>query len=73
MQYCLEPEDMALLIKVVDEACIQLGGCDESTKSIIATRILCHSYRGKRDYERSLAIALYGAPERLDGHRKSEE
>lgn len=62
------PKDMALLMEVVGQACVEIGGCDEPTKAVIATRVLKSAGRGGRDFDALLSIALYGSPVKAEWH-----
>jgi len=68
MRNSFDPQEMALLIEVVDQACLRLGGSDDSTRAVIAARILGHAGEGKRDFATLLSLALYGAPRRTEPH-----
>jgi hypothetical protein len=68
MRNSFDPQEMALLIEVVDQACVRLGNSDDSTRAIIASRILTHAGEGKRDFATLLSIALYGTPGRTAPH-----
>lgn len=58
MQNAFNPQDMALLAKVVDDACRKLG-CDEAQRATVASRVLSFASRGTRDYDTLLAIAEF--------------
>lgn len=64
MQNPFNPREMSVLIEVVDEACLRLGNCDDSTRAVIAARILAHAGEGKRDFATLLSLALHGSAER---------
>jgi hypothetical protein len=59
---------MALLIKVVDQACAELGSPDISAKSLIAARIVAFAGEGQRDFKTLLSIALNGSRGRTERH-----
>jgi hypothetical protein len=61
-----DPQEMALLVKVVDQAFVQICGCDEATKAVIAARVLKAGGRGRRDT--LLSVALYGSPRGTEHH-----
>jgi hypothetical protein len=63
-----DPNDMALLMEVVDQACVKIGGCDEATKAVIAARVLKSAGRGGRDFDTLLSIALYGSAVKAGWH-----
>lgn len=60
MRNSFTPDDMALLMRVVDQACSDLGGCDDVTKSHMATRVLACASQGERDPDLLLSIAVNG-------------
>lgn len=64
----IDPQDIALLIRVVDRACAQIGSCDEATKAVIAARVLRSAGWGGRDFDTLLSIALYGPPGKAESH-----
>ena len=52
------PNEVEILAKVVDEACLKLGYVDETTKQMLAYRVLQYASQGERDFETLLSIAL---------------
>jgi len=54
-----EPQEMALLIEVVDRACAALGDCDETARAMIAAQVLIYAERGERDFEVLLSSAKH--------------
>lgn len=60
MDNSFNPKEMDVLVKVVDEACQKLGGVDEATRQMVATRVLNYAAQGKRDFETLLSVALNG-------------
>ena len=68
MRNSFDPGEMALLIKVVDQACTELGNPDASAKSLIAARIVAYAGEGTRDFKTLLSIALCGSPGRTERH-----
>jgi hypothetical protein len=68
MRNSFDPGEMALLARVVDQACTELGNLDASAKSLIAARIVAYASQGKRDFKSLLSIALHGSPGRRERH-----
>ena len=58
MQNSFNPNEVEMLAKVVDEACQKLGYVDETTKQMLAHRVLNSAAKGERDFETLLSIAL---------------
>jgi hypothetical protein len=54
------PAEVDIMAKVVDEACQKLGYVDETTKQMLAYRVLNYAAQGERDFETLLSIALNG-------------
>jgi hypothetical protein len=61
MQNSFDPTEINLLAKVVECACAQLGGCDDTTKEWIAARILSRVSDGERNFDALLSLALNGS------------
>jgi hypothetical protein len=57
MQHAYKPREVIMLAQVVDQACADLGCCDEVTREIIAVRVIAYADRGERDFEKLLAHA----------------
>lgn len=60
MNNSYNPNEVDILAKVVDEACLKLGCVDEVAKQAIAARVLNYAAQGKRDFETLLSVALNG-------------
>ena len=58
MQNSFDPAEINLLANVVERACAQLGGCDDTTKEWIAARILARVGEGERNFDALLSLAL---------------
>lgn len=58
MHNAFNPQEMALLAKVVDDACQKLG-CDEAQRATVASRVLSFASKGTRDYDTLIAIAEF--------------
>jgi hypothetical protein len=58
MENSFNPKEVDILAKVVDEACQKLGYVDETTKQMLAHRVLNYAAQGERDFETLLSIAL---------------
>jgi hypothetical protein len=58
MQRSFDESEMALLTKVIDDACLELG-CDDVQREIVATRVLSFAAKGARDYATLFAIAMF--------------
>ena len=61
MQNSFDPIEIDLLVNVVERACAQLGGCDDTTKEWIAARILSRVSDGERNFDALLSLALNGS------------
>jgi hypothetical protein len=48
------------LVKVVDEACLQVSCADKLAKEMLAMRVIYLAGRGERDFGVLLSAALYG-------------
>lgn len=57
MQNAFEPDEVELLAKVVNDACVKLD-CGEALKPIVAARVLSFAAKGTRDYDTLLDIAV---------------
>jgi hypothetical protein len=60
MQNSFNPDQVNVLVKVVNEASLRLGHVDEITKQNLAARVLAYAARGERDFETLLSVALNG-------------
>ena len=60
MRSSFNPDEVNLLAKVVEEACLKVGCADERAKEMLAVRILDHAARGERDFDKLLMFALGG-------------
>ena len=60
MQNSFNPNEVDILAKVVDEACQKLGYVDETTKQMLAYRVLNYAAQGERDFETLLSVVLNG-------------
>jgi hypothetical protein len=60
MQNSFNPNEVDILAKVVDVACQRLGYVDDTTKQMLAYRVLNYAAEGERDFETLLSIALNG-------------
>ena len=58
MQRSFEESKMALLTKVIDDACLELG-CDDAQREIVASRVSSFAANGARDYPTLFAIAMF--------------
>lgn len=54
----LSPDEMSILAKVIDDACLKLG-CDEAQREAIAARVTSCAAHGARDYETLFAVATF--------------
>jgi hypothetical protein len=54
----LQPGDLALIDKVVNDACLARG-CDENQRQRIAARVLGWAAIGARDYGTLFAVAIF--------------
>jgi hypothetical protein len=52
------PNEVDMLAKVVDEACQKLGYVDDTTKQMVAYRVINYAAQGERDFDKLLEIAL---------------
>lgn len=57
MQHAYKPREVTMLAQVVEQACADLGRCDEATRDIVAVRVIAYADRGERDFEKLLAHA----------------
>jgi hypothetical protein len=57
---CFDPTEIRLLVKVVDEACLQVSCADKLAKEMLAMRVIYLAGRGERDFGVLLSAALYG-------------
>lgn len=58
MQNSFDPKEIAVMTQVVDQACAELGGCDEITKKWIAARVLARAAEGECDFDLLLSVAI---------------
>jgi len=58
MQNSFNPNEVDILAKVVDEACLKLGAIDDATKEHLATRVFFYAAQGERDFDTLLSVAL---------------
>jgi hypothetical protein len=68
MRNSFEPGEMALLIKVVDQACTELGTLDASARSFIAACIVAYAAEGQRDFKTLLSFAMHRSSGRRQPH-----
>lgn len=52
------PTEVDIMAKVVDEACQKLGYVDDTTKQMVAYRVLNFAAQGERDFGKLLEVAL---------------
>ena len=52
------PTEVDIMAKVVDEACQKLGYVDDTTKQMVAYRVLNFAAQGERDFDKLLEVAL---------------
>jgi hypothetical protein len=58
MRRSFSSDELALLTRVVDKACLDIGGCDTLTHDEIASRLLAYyADYGERDFEKLLSVA----------------
>jgi hypothetical protein len=61
MKDSFDSEELILLTRVIDKACLELGGCDEATLADIASRVMAYySDHGELDFNALLSIATGG-------------
>jgi hypothetical protein len=60
MKNCFNPNEIDILVKVVDEACQKLGTIDDAAKEHLATRVFFYAAQGERDFDTLLSVALNG-------------
>jgi hypothetical protein len=61
MQSSFNSEELALLTRVVDKACRDIGVCDESIRAAIALKVMAHyADSDQRDFSVLLSIATGG-------------
>jgi hypothetical protein len=61
MKDSFDSEELILLTRVIDKACLELGGCDEATHADIASRVMAYySDHGELDFNALLSIATGG-------------
>jgi hypothetical protein len=58
MKNSFDPNEIATLTHVVDQACARLGGCDEITRETIAARVLARAAKGECDPDLLLFVAI---------------
>ena len=74
MHNAFNPQEIALLVKVVDEACAAVK-YDEAQKATVAARVIAFAAKGARDYETLLAVAtcqsdVFSTPLKVPGQRE---
>ncbi len=60
MKNSFNPDEIIVLAKVVDEACLKVSCADEKAKELLALRVLDRAAQGERDYKTLLTFALNG-------------
>jgi hypothetical protein len=60
MKNSFNPDEIIVLAKVVDEACLKVPCADEKAKELLALRVLDRAAQGERDYKTLLTFALNG-------------
>jgi hypothetical protein len=58
----LKHHETDLVARVVEQACTQLGQCDQSMMDRIVSRVTSSATAGERHYETLMSIALSGFP-----------
>ena len=58
MQGSFNPNEVNILAKVVDEACLKVGCADKRAKEMLALRVLDYAAQGERDFQTLLSVAL---------------
>jgi hypothetical protein len=60
MQNSFNPDEISVLTKVIEEACLRLSWADDTERQMVALRVLDYAARGERDFETLLSVALNG-------------
>jgi hypothetical protein len=60
MEHYFNPDEINILGRVIEKACLRVGCADERAKEMLALRVLDRAARGERDFDELLSAALNG-------------
>ena len=60
MDNAFNPREVTMLAQIVDQACVEIGRCDEETKKMLAGRVIRLAEHGERDFNRLLSAIIGG-------------